>query len=77
MSVFGEDLVYLNPGLVAKIRTEVGPEDGVELDRRLALLSNSIREEMETTGASTRAIAMMQYVLRMVRARDISYPSVV
>jgi hypothetical protein len=75
MSVFGEDLVYANAGLLEQIRTEAG-SDGAEYRLRIVRLSSSIFERgLQAHGGSVRAMAMMQHLLLAAQTKNISYPS--
>jgi hypothetical protein len=75
MSVFGEDLVYVNAGLLERIRTEAG-SDGAEYRLRIVHLSSSIFERcLQAHVGSVRAMAMIQHLLLAAQTKNISYPS--
>ena len=73
MSKFGEDLVYINAGLVEHYREAAGTDES-EFRRRLVYLASSIREHLESEGGSVRAIAMIQHLFMSAQHRKISYP---
>jgi hypothetical protein len=75
MSVFGEDLVYVNAGLLEQIRTEAG-SDGAEYRLRIVRLSSSIFERcLQAHVGSGRAMALIQHLLMAAQTKNISYPS--
>jgi hypothetical protein len=88
MSVFGEQLVYVNVGLVEQLKADAHAEVGVHnedddyvehaLQRRLVGFWGTLRQELVELQeqVTVRALAMLAHMwTNMALRRDISYPS--
>ena len=72
MSIFAEELVYINIGLLEKYRKDT--ESTESYQRNLATLSTEVFAQMQRAEASMRSLAMLQYVWSEAAQSAISYP---
>lgn len=85
MSIFGEQLVYINVGLVEQLKADAHAEVGVNnddvedaLQRRLGGFWGTLRQGLMEgqERVTVRALAMLAHMwTNMALRRDISYPS--